>query len=68
MIGLQFRMKGLNKGEPKSIKQLRMDGEALMQEHQGYVLATEDTDQVNQLAELLFRTFQISEKGHAMAQ
>ena len=32
-IGLHFRMKGLNKGDAKSIKQLRADGSALMNEH-----------------------------------
>lgn len=60
-------MKGLNKGEPKSIKQLRMDGQALMQDHAAVVCATEDAEQVKQCAELVFRTFNISEKGHAMA-
>ena len=45
-IGIQFRMKGLNKGEPKTIKQLRQDGQALMQEHSEQICATEDGDQV----------------------
>ena len=44
VVGLHFRMKGLNKGEPKSIKQLRLDGEALMQEHAGVICATEDAN------------------------
>ena len=44
VIGLHFRMKGLNKGEPKSIKQLRLDGEALMQEHASVICATEDAN------------------------
>jgi len=34
-IGLHFRMKGLSKGDPKTLKQLRSDGEALLNEHPG---------------------------------
>lgn len=60
-------MKGITKGEPKTIKQLRQDTRALSMEHQGQICATEDTKAVTNVANLLFRTFNIAEKGHAMA-
>ena len=34
-IGIQFRMKGLNKADPKTLKGLRADGQALINEHSG---------------------------------
>ena len=66
-IGLQFQMKGVSKGDPKTIKQLRVDGETLMSQHPEQVCFTEDSESVQTAAELLFRTFNISEKGHALA-
>ena len=56
-VGLQFRMKGLSKGEPKSMKQLRKDGQALLAEHPDQVCVSEDDVQVEQAADLLFRTY-----------
>ena len=60
-------MKGLSKGEPKTLKQLRTDGQALVSEHPSQVCVVEDSEQVQSMAELLMRTFNITEKGHAMA-
>ena len=60
-------MKGLNKGLPKTLKQLRGDGEALVREHADKVCFTEDSESVKQASELLFRTYNIAEKGHAIA-
>ena len=66
-IGIHFRMKGLSKGEPKTLKQLRADSEALNREHPGQVCCSEELEEVKTVSDLLFRTFNISEKGHAMA-
>ena len=56
-IGLQFRMKGFSgkKGaliqqDPKSIKQLRADVQALQNEHQGTVSATDKVSEVDEAA------------------
>ena len=64
---MHFRMKGLSKGDAKSIKQLRADGSALMSEHPQQVCLAEDVQIIDPVATLLFRTFNITEKGHAMA-
>ena len=66
-IGIQFRMKGVAKGDPRTIKQLRVDGETLMSQHPTQVCCTDVADGVKLASDLLFRTFNITEKGHAMA-
>lgn len=60
-------MKGLSKGLPKSLKQLRADCGALQNEHPSHVCFSEEGHKIKEAAHLLFRTFNISEKGHAIA-